>query len=79
MDRVAKIALNEAVKKKISLQGYAGFIAVETESNIFPLRLIYALRFSPFECDHLGLDGGGFDIEVDRKTLKVMTSYVSAL
>jgi hypothetical protein len=79
MDRLAAIAFAEAKKKKIKLQGYAGFIAVKMESYRHGKHPIYGLRFTPFACNEMGTDGGGFDIEVDRKTLEVIDSYHSTL
>jgi hypothetical protein len=37
------------------------------------------VRFTPFRCEELGLDGGGFDVEIDPKTYAVIDSYTSVL
>lgn len=78
MDKLSKIAFWEAKRKGVSVQGYAGFIAVEYTSQKTN-RPIYGLRFSTHACNTMGLDGGGFDIEVDPKTFEVIDSYISPL
>ncbi len=78
MDKLSNIGVWEAKRKGISVHGYAGFIAVEYTSQKTN-RPIYGLRFSTHACDELGLDGGGFDIEVDPITFEVITSYISPL
>jgi hypothetical protein len=77
MDKLANIAFAEAKRKKAWIRDYPGFIAVEMTSYRHKGRLIYGLRFTPFACGEMGLDGGGFDIEVDRKTFEVIDSYKS--
>jgi hypothetical protein len=77
MDKLADIAYAEAKRKRAWVRDYRGFIAVEMNSYRHKNRPIYGLRFTPFACNAMGLDGGGFDIEVDRKTLEVIDSYQS--
>jgi hypothetical protein len=77
LDKLASIAYAEARKKKAWVRDYRGLIAVETLSDRHENRPIYAIRFTPYACNDMGTDGGGFDIEVDRKTLKVIDSHQS--
>ena len=53
--------------------------AVMMPSHRYPGRKIWGVRFSPFHCGDLVLDGGGFDVEIDPKTFEVIDSYFSVL
>jgi hypothetical protein len=74
LDKLASIAYAEARKKKAWVRDYKSLIAIEILSYRHENRPVYAIRFSPYACNDRGTDGGGFDIEVDRKTLKVIDS-----
>lgn len=75
--KLAKIAFEEAERKGVSLRGYRQVFAVRYYSRSDRSRQIWAVRFSPWRCKQLAVDGGGFDVEIDPKTFEVIDSYIS--
>ncbi len=79
MEKFATTAVSEAKKKKIDLSTYKSIFAVKTHSRLGNNRKIIGVRVSTHQCDEHGLDGGGFDVELDPTTFEVIESYLSDL
>jgi hypothetical protein len=77
MNKFHGIAFAQAKEKGIDLSRYKRFIAVHSTSRSDPNRKIIGLRFSSYRCDEVGLDGGGFDAEIDSSSHTLIDSYTS--
>ncbi len=75
--KLVAMAFNEALRNGVDVNFFKKSFAVHNKSRSKPHRDILAVRFSPFPCRELVLDGGGFDVEFDPETLKIVDSYMS--
>jgi hypothetical protein len=77
--KLAGIAFKDAERKSVSLRDYNRVFAVPYHSRLEPDRKIWGVRFSPFRCNEMVTDGGGYDVEIDPTTFEVIDSFFSAL
>jgi hypothetical protein len=82
--KLAEIAITEAEAKNVSLEGYNSVLTlvypdIKYKNGHLKRKGYFGVRFSPYHCEELGLDGGGFDVEIDPITFAVLRSRVSAL
>ncbi len=85
MQKLAEIAFEEAQRKHVSLKQYNSVFAVvwpdlvDENNQVIKKGGYYAVRFSPFRCNSMGTDGGGFDVDIDPGSFKVISSRISFL
>jgi hypothetical protein len=85
LKRIVAVAFEEAKRKRISLKRYHSVFAVflrditDGNNKVIKKGGYFGVRFSPYVCDDLSTDGGGFDVDIDPKSFKVIASRKSFL